>query len=107
MTMLKYLFPVKQPLTKCVVRIRTSSFETKSGIRIVKDLTYLSRLSSGINLLGEECNAVGASDAIKRIINIDACDDGLYQLIPCNLSCDWESGNVEDYDLKLIQEMDK
>ncbi len=39
----------------------------------------------------------------ERVINLDECIDGLYELIVCNISRDWESGWVDDWDWKLIE----
>jgi hypothetical protein len=36
-----------------------------------------------------------------RIINLDACADGIYTVLVCNERRDWESGYVEDYDYQL------
>ena len=38
----------------------------------------------------------------ESIINLYECDDGIYEVIMCNLSHDWETGYLDDWDLKLI-----
>lgn len=39
---------------------------------------------------------------MNSIINLDECGDGLYEVVVCNETHDWESGYVDGYDLKLI-----
>jgi hypothetical protein len=35
-------------------------------------------------------------------LNLDEYDEGIYEIITCNHSTDWETGVVDDWDLKLI-----
>lgn len=94
----------KEPTMKNIVRIRTSCFSTKNGVRICKDIYTLKRKSNGYDLLGEEISAMGADYfySEKRIINLDECEDGIYELGVVNESRDWETGIIDDWDLELF-----
>ncbi len=84
-----------------VVRLKTTYWKGKRGFYQQKSLTTLSRKSKGFQLLDEEVSNGGA-EVIGRIINLDACEDGVYLVTTCNESRDWESGHIDDYDLQLI-----
>ena len=61
----------------------------------------------GIKLEKHESSTLDMEDMIPdpeyhAILNIDACSDGLYELIPINQSRDWETGIIDDWDLKLL-----
>jgi hypothetical protein len=88
--------------SRCVVRVQTSAWGDKRGVHIKKSLTYLRRQCIGFNVLEEDVSAIGAEDVVSRIINLDKCKDGMYQVVACNERRDWETGYVDDYDLKLV-----
>lgn len=87
---------------KCVVKIRTAMWSDKSGAYIKKSITVLKRQSEGYNVLSEDLSAIGAADVLPRITNLDACADGIYEMVICNESRDHESGHIDDYDYRLI-----
>lgn len=87
----------------CIVRLRTTTWSDKKGLHIKRSLTYLRRRCSGLNILEEETEAVGAEQAFKNIINIDQCEDGVYEVIVCNVRHDWETGYPDDWNYKLVQ----
>lgn len=87
---------------KCVIRLKTSCWSDNNGVYKKRSLTFLKRKSVGWNALQEDANAIGAEEAIAAIANLDNCADGVYEVIVCNLSRDWETGYVDGYDLKLI-----
>lgn len=93
---------LEQPAHICVVRLSTSYWTSARGMHQRKDLTYLRRQCQGFNILEEEAANVGAPDAVANIINIDACDDGVYQVVSCNEDVDFETGQVDSWNLKLI-----
>lgn len=90
------------PQNRCVVRLRATIWSDKSGIYTKKSLTFLRRQCDGFNILDEDAKAIGAEHIIPRIINLDECRDGVYEVVPCNESHDFESGHIDDYDYKLI-----
>lgn len=92
----------KPPESCCVVRLKTSVWSDKRGLNVKRSLQYLRKKSYGYNILEEDVGMMGAEDAHRSIENIDSCEDGIYEVIACNLSHDWESGHVDDYDLRLI-----
>jgi len=87
--------------SQTVVKIETSYWHDKSGAYAKKSLKVLKRKSFGYNLLLEECGMSGA-ECVSRILNFNEVNDGVYELIVCNISKDWETGYVDDCDLKLI-----
>ena len=49
------------------------------------------------------CHEHDFSD-FEDIIDIDLIEDGkLYNIIMTNISTDWESGIIDDYDLKVVE----
>ncbi len=89
--------------SKVVIRLRTTHWSSKRGIHSRKDLELLKRKSFGFNVVAEDVSMVGVKEVIPRIINLDSCEDGIYEVITCNGSKDWETGYVDDYDYKLIK----
>lgn len=92
----------QEPESRCVVRLSTSAWSDKRGLHLKKSLTYLRRKSQGWNALADEADAVGDLDAFGSIINLDECEDGVYEVVTRNHSRDWETGIIDGYDLKLI-----
>lgn len=90
------------PKNVCVVKLATTTWADKRGLHIKKSLTYLRRKCSGYNALEEEVSATGADDTARIIINLDECVDGIYEVVICNETHDWESGHVNGYEFKLI-----
>lgn len=88
--------------SKTVVRLVTSSWRSNKGIHIKKDIIFLRRQCEGYNVIEEDCSMIGSDEVYCRIINLDECQDGIYQIITCNESRDWESGDIADYDYKLL-----
>lgn len=87
----------------CVVRVRTSTFQTDRGLSIRKDLTTMRKLSTpGYDILETEIDATGADETARNITNLDSVEDGLYILAIHNVHHDWETGHVDDYSLKLV-----
>lgn len=86
---------------RTIVRVRTSTYATKNGLRVQRDVTTLRR-KSDIDFLSEEIGAVGAEEAAASITNLTSVDDGIYELISVNHHTDWETGLVDDFDLELV-----
>ena len=89
-------------LNRCVVRLRTTMWANKSGLHTKKSLTFLRRKSEGFNVLEEDASAAGIEEVLPRILNLDECEDGIYEVVICNESHDWETGYIDDYDYRLV-----
>ena len=87
----------------CIVRVKTSMWSDAKGAYIKKNIMFLRRQCKGFNVLEEDISAAGAQDVLPRILNLSECDDGIYRLITCNESRDWETGYIDDYDYKLVK----
>ncbi len=88
--------------SKCVVRLTTTFWRDERGVYQKKNLKFLKRKCVGYNILDEDCQMVGVEEVISRIINLDCTPDGMYKVVVCNESRDWESNIIDDYDYKLV-----
>lgn len=93
-------------INKVVVRLKTSAWSDGKGIHIKRSLTYLRRQCAGFNGLEEDAMMAGAEQAIKNIINLSDCNDGVYEVVMCNVSKDFETGYADDWDYKLVPVLD-
>ena len=91
-----------KPPSRCVVRLRTTMWADKSGLYMKKSLAFLRRKSEGFNVLEEDASAAGAEEVLPRILNMDECQDGIYEVVTCNESRDYETGYIDDYDYLLV-----
>lgn len=90
---------------RAVYRLSRSYWKSGNSINCKISLTRLARKSTGYKYFEEECDMGGCDLAWKHIINLNECKDGIYELITVNISKDWETGYVDDYDFKLIPYM--
>lgn len=67
-----------------------------------KSLVVLKSKSGGCDLILEDCTMTGAEEVIRRIVNLNECQDGRYVVALCNEHRDWETGHIEDYDYRLL-----
>ena len=86
----------------CTVRITTSQWSDKRGLSQRRDIRYMQQLSRGFNILQDEAQQVGATEAIQKLLDLHTYEDGLYEITTCNESRDWETGYIDDYDFRLI-----
>mgnify|MGYP003426572715 FL=1 len=86
---------------RTVVRLVTSAWRTNRGIFTQRALLFLKRDSIGFNILEEDCANIGAPEVTQNIL-FENHPDGLYEVVTCNESRDWESGYIEEYDYQLI-----
>lgn len=93
----------KEEDNKVIVRLSTSIWKSNRGGHIKRDIIFLKRKSSGFNFLEEDFDSVGVSETIERIINLNECTDGIYEVVTCNISREYESGIIDDWDYKLIK----
>lgn len=92
-----------KPPCKCIVRLTTEYWYDSNGIHMKKSLRFLKRKCVGYNILYEDLSYSGAEDIFSSIININECQDGVYEVITCNEFSCWETPHIiEDYDYKLI-----
>ncbi len=95
------LFPCKKESEpKCIVRVRTSCYVTSGKLCKSKEVYTLKRKTE-IDWFNEELNMLGG-ELWERILDLDLIEDGLYILQACNFSKDYETGVIDDYDLKLV-----
>ena len=92
----------KKQENRCIVRLKTSMWNDKTGLHVKKSLAFLRRKCEGFNILEEDTSAIGAALVLNKIVNLDTCKDGIYQVVTCDESRDWEGGYIDDYNYKLI-----
>lgn len=86
---------------RVVVRLRTTTWADNRGIHQKRSILFLKKQSLGHNMLQEDISCVGAEDVLPKIVNLNECEDGIYEVYTCNESRDWETGYVDDWDYKL------
>lgn len=86
---------------KCVVNVKTESYQRGKSYFYGRTIRVLERLTT-YNQLKEEVDMVGTFEALGGIINLDSVEDGVYNLVCVNKTYDWESGNIDSCDLKLV-----
>lgn len=92
----------EEPPNKTIVRLRRSAWHDNDGVYEKISLKYLKRQTKGFNIFDDDCRMAGADGAVRKIVNLSLCDDGLYELQTCNHSTDWETGIVDDWDYILV-----
>jgi len=93
----------KEPDPVVIVRLTTSYWYDQDGLSKRQTIRFLKRRCIGHNFLYEDTSYGGANEVIPRIVNLNECKDGLYQVIICHERTHWETPHiVEDYDYKLI-----
>jgi len=92
---------LEKPPNICVVRLTTSYWKDKRGLHIKKSLTFLKRHSEGYQILKEDASAIGVEQVLNHITNLHDCEDGIYVVLTCNESHDFESGVIDSYDYCL------
>lgn len=109
LTALELSSPAVPQDQRCIVvgRLITSFWHSNDGISSRREFRFLYRKCKNHNFLKEDADMIGADETWRRIINIDDCKDGIYQVVTCNESRDWETGIIDDYDFKLIPYEDK
>lgn len=88
--------------SRCTVRIKTNAWTDKRGLHMKKSLVFLRRHCEGFNDLEEDARAIGAEEVLPRILNLGQCKDGIYEVVICNESRDYETGYIDDYDYRLV-----
>lgn len=88
--------------TRCVVRLHTSMWADGRSLHVKRSLTFLRRQSAGFNVLEEDVATAGTGTVLPRILNLGSCKDGVYEVVTCNVSHDYETGIVDGYDYRLV-----
>ena len=99
--------PVDVNVSRCTVRVKTTLWADKRGLHTKKSLTFLRRQCEGFNVIAEDVIAIGAGEVLPRILNLGEVEDGIYEVVVCNESRDYETGYVDDYDYRLVTANDK
>lgn len=89
-------------VNRCTVRVKTTVWADKRGLHTKKSLMFLRRRCRGFNMLTEDTSAIGAEEVLPRILNLGEVKDGIYEVMVCNESHDYETGYVDDYDYRLV-----
>lgn len=87
--------------SKCVVRLRTTTWSDHKGIYQKKSITYLRRKSEGYSPLEEEVGTVDMDEIVSRVLNLYESEDGIYEVVT-NYSRDWYTGHIDDWDYFLV-----
>lgn len=86
----------------CIVRVSSSTwYDARGVVHIDKRITPLKRKSEGYQIFSEDVQMIGASEVIEKIVNLSEIEDGIFLVLTCNHSHDWESGTLDDYDYYL------
>lgn len=103
MSELDWLAAEPEVKNRCIVKVKTCFYHSKTGIHSRKDILYLSRKSVGnYNWLVDESQMVGANLVFSHITNLHECQDGIYEVVAVNEYRDYETGCIEDYDFALV-----
>jgi hypothetical protein len=87
--------------SKTIIRLCTSIWHDKRGFYVKKSINFLRRKSVGYNIIEEDISM--DDDVISRIVNFNECKDGIYEVVMCNISYDFETDYIDSYDYKLIK----
>lgn len=93
----------KNNRSRVIVKLSRSCYRDNRGIHQKLSLNYLKRKCENFNFLDEDAVMVNTSEVFDRIINLNECEDGVYEVEMVNVYKDWETNYVEDYDYKLIK----
>ena len=87
-----------------VVRLSRSFWNDENGVYQRTSLRVLKRKSSTKYgyVLVEDALQSSAEEVLPRVVNLHECEDGVYEVVCCNVSKDWETRYDEDWDFKLI-----
>ncbi|OQB69705.1 MAG: hypothetical protein BWX92_03844 [Deltaproteobacteria bacterium ADurb.Bin135] len=90
-----------------VVRLSTEYYKRGRNFYYSRVISPLTKLSKGWGPFEDEVSNVGVREAMESLINLSECADGIYKVVTCNESQDWETGIVDDYDLMLVEYVDQ
>lgn len=85
-----------------VYRVGTVAYERGGTYVFGRSLRRMVRLSGPFDLIEEDVSVLGADEVLRRIVNLDSVNDGLYRLSTTNEQTDWETGTLDSYDYLLV-----
>lgn len=85
----------------CVVMVGTEAFKRGNTYHFSRTLRVL-KSETTYDILEDVAQSIGVQEALESIVNLHDVADGKYLLIVCNVSRDWETNAIDDYDLKLV-----
>jgi hypothetical protein len=86
-----------------VIRLSTEYYKRGERFYCSRIISPLARMSKGYRPFSEDVSNIGVQNAMESLVNLSECPDGIYEVVICNESRDWESGIVDDYDLMLVE----
>lgn len=92
---------ISNDIPKCFVRLKINCWVGKNGTLNYK-ISIKPLIRKGSDFIIDEANNFGANEVALKIINLLECHNGIYEIITCNHSKDWETGIIDDWDYKLI-----
>jgi hypothetical protein len=94
------LFETKNTDNVDIVSIKTEYYKRGKRFYASKVITPISSLSKGRTLTDEVSDC--GPEVIDQITNLYEVPDGYYQVVLSNVSKDYETGYIDDYDFTLI-----
>lgn len=96
------IFTKSEPEHREIVRLKTSYWmNDKRVLSMKKELIPVKRKSFGFQILPEDVANIGADLVCKGIVNLDTAEDGIYEVGLTNISRDWETGYLDDWNYIL------
>lgn len=86
-----------KPKLRCVGRLTHQRY-MHNGKLVSKSVFSLLKRKSGLNL----SDLVGDADIDIDNLELGNHAEGLYEIVLCNPSRDWETGIIDDWELKLV-----
>lgn len=93
---------IEEPQNRVVLRISTGYWSNDKGLFYKRELKFLKKKTYGYNFLLEDSDMTDTKNTINHIVNLDQCDDGVYEVVIDKWTTDWETGNIEEITWKLI-----
>lgn len=87
-----------------VVRLSTECCEDDQGVNFTRRVRWIRQESHVATLLSTlyDVRGSGADLFIERIVNLNHTPDGVYVLVPVNISRDRKTRVVDDWDYELL-----
>lgn len=85
-----------------VVKVSRSYYKRGKTYCCSINITPMRSLSNGEFNFDDEISQSDVESTLDLIENLHDVEDGYYQVIYTNISRDFESGYIDDYNLKLI-----
>lgn len=86
--------------SRTIVRVMTRTWSDRKGIYQKKKLRYVKHRCEGESIFQQDIDV--GEDVIPRIVNLNDCNDGLYQVVACNILRDFNTGYIDYFDYRLV-----